>query len=69
MSDRQHPDQGNATGGVDVVGLMEELQDTANFLRALSLVASLTEFNRGAVWSRITKIEKVIKEAQHALPR
>ena len=69
MSDRQHPDKGNATGGVDVVGLIEELQDTVRFLRALSLVTSLTEVSRGAVWSRITKIEKVIKEAQHALPR
>ena len=69
MSDRQHPDQGNATGGVDVVGLIKELQDTASFLTALSLVTSLTEVNRVAVWSRITKIEKVIKEAEHALPR
>ena len=69
MSDRQHPDQGNATGGVDVVCLIKELQDTASFLRALSLVTSLTEVNRGAVWSRITKLEKVIKEAKHALPR
>ena len=67
MSDREHPDKGMNTGGVNVIRLIDELQDTANFLRAFSLIDSLTTTNRAAVWSRITKIESVIKEAWHAL--